>query len=116
MTLAQRQIVDWLGIEKGSGAIVLTIADEADWNDVQTHLQLLETKLNTYIAFVESGEVFQRVHEEFQRSVPSSTPIKVEVVAQFAVPVEAQPFFHYARKTLEAIGVEMTWRLVSAAS
>jgi hypothetical protein len=56
MTLDTPDTVDAMGIEIGSGLAVLTIADELDWRDERAHLLALQTKLNAYFAFIESGQ------------------------------------------------------------
>ena len=38
---------------------MLTISEHLDWTDSDAHQLLLQTKLNRYLAFIESGEIFQ---------------------------------------------------------
>ena len=52
MTVLQKSTVDWLGIEKGTGNVVLTVVDDLDWSDENGHLLALQEKLNTYLAFI----------------------------------------------------------------
>lgn len=70
MSIKQTRVVDWLGIEKGSENMSLMVVDDQDWTNEQEHLLLLQEKLNTYLSFVESGEVFERLTEEVGCSVP----------------------------------------------
>lgn len=35
------------------------VCDHIDGSDEDAHLSLLQDKLNTYLAFIESGEVFE---------------------------------------------------------
>lgn len=58
MSIDQTRTVDAIGIEKGSGAVVLTISDHLPWDEQPEHLLLLQEKLNTYLAFVEGGEIY----------------------------------------------------------
>lgn len=57
MSLEQIQVVDAIGIEKGSGHVILTIVDSLEWDDEESHICLLQKKLNTYLRFLESGEI-----------------------------------------------------------
>jgi hypothetical protein len=34
----------------------LTLVDDCDWSDEARHLALLQTKINRYFDFIESGE------------------------------------------------------------
>lgn len=112
MTIKQTGIVDWLGIEKGTGHVNLTIIDDMDWNSEHEHLLLLEQKLNSYLAFIESGEVFDRLAQELGRKTPSSTPVKVSILAKFDVTPQARAFLAHASKTFEAAGFALVHRVV----
>ena len=116
MTINDSRVIDWLGIERGTGFVVLTIADDQDWTDEDKHIELLQEKLNTYLSFIESGEVFERLEQEVGRSVPVSTPIKISVLAQFALPHRAKEFFEYARTAIHDAGFELTFKVVRAPS
>ena len=50
--------VDIMSIDP-QGAIILTIADDLDWNDSRAHQYTLQTKMNRYLAFIESGEILE---------------------------------------------------------
>jgi hypothetical protein len=56
MGVEQTTVIDFIGIDPVSGAVCLTIADALEWN--ADHLRLLQDKLNAYLAFVESGELY----------------------------------------------------------
>jgi hypothetical protein len=45
--------VDAIGIDKGSGSVVLTIFDGWDWKNEEAHLLSLQNKLDTYMEFIE---------------------------------------------------------------
>jgi len=60
VTIEQTGIVDSIGVAQETGEVFLTISDHLDWNDAnQNNLLLLQEKINTYLAFVESGELTQ---------------------------------------------------------
>ena len=56
MGVEQTTVIDAIGIDQVSGAVHLTIADALAWD--AAHLRLLQEKLNAYLAFVESGELY----------------------------------------------------------
>jgi hypothetical protein len=58
MSLDQPNKVDAIGLEKGTDQTVLTIADSWDWTDEPKHLIALQAKLNSYLEFIESGQVW----------------------------------------------------------
>ena len=58
MSVDDSRVVDAIGIEQQTGAVVLTISDHHDWLDTEHRRSLLRDKLNTYLAFIESGEIY----------------------------------------------------------
>ena len=56
MSIEGQGSVDAIGIDQ-EGIVVLTISAHLEWDD--GHLFLLQEKINTYLAFLESGEVFE---------------------------------------------------------
>jgi len=94
--------------------VSLTIVDDLDWSAEQEHLMLLQNKLNAYLAFVESGEVFDRLAEEVGRKVPRSTPVKVSILAKCDVTPRAQAFLEHAVDAFRKTGVTLAHRVVKA--
>ena len=58
MSIEQTDKVDFLSIEKQTNMVKLTISDHLGWNKENEHLLLLQEKINTYLRFIESGELF----------------------------------------------------------
>lgn len=57
MGLEDLNTVDAIGLERESGAAVLTLIDSWDWRDEENHLDALQSKLNAYFNFIESGQI-----------------------------------------------------------
>ncbi len=73
MSVEQTNIVDVIGVDKKSGKIILTISDHLDWESDDEHLLLLQEKINTYLSFIESGEIF----ESYPDAINKQAVIKV---------------------------------------
>lgn len=58
MSLEDVNILDNIGIDKKSGHVILSIIDNLEWDDEYKHLSLLQEKLNYYLGFIESDEVY----------------------------------------------------------
>jgi hypothetical protein len=112
MTISQTRTIDWLGIEKETGHISLTLVDDLDWEQEQAHLVVLQEKLNTYLAFIESGELFERLAVDVGRDVPRSTAIKVTILAKFAVTPQARAFLSHAANGFRQAGFSLSHRVV----
>jgi hypothetical protein len=108
MALHKTGVIDRLGVEAETGHVVLTVVDEMDWSDDQRHLLALQQKLNTYLSFVERGEVFRRLARSGGRVLPRTTPVKVGIVAVHPFPAYAMAFLEYARHIFESSGMELS--------
>ena len=69
MSVEQTDIVDIIGTDRWTGRVTLTISDHLDWTDSVAHQTILQKKLNTYLAFVESGEILERYPEAKDKAV-----------------------------------------------
>lgn len=113
MTVRQTNVVDWLGIEKETGHVILTIVDDLDWTDEADHLRTLQDKLNTYLAFIESGEVYEALIERLSRSVDSVTPMKVSILARHVPTADGEAFLEHARAVFEQAGLHLAHKVLA---
>lgn len=57
MTIHQGEIIDYIGVDKSTDQLVLSIIDDADESiDCIEHIDLLKNKLNSYMHFINSGQ------------------------------------------------------------
>ncbi|MDM5236328.1 hypothetical protein QUF83_08845 [Bacillus cereus] len=63
MGLRELDAIDFMGYDKDEKIAYLIITDEEDWKDEDGHISLLIEKIHTCMAFVESGEAFERYPE-----------------------------------------------------
>lgn len=79
MSIEQSDIIDIISTERMTGAVVLTISNHLDWSDSVAHQRLLQTKLNRYLAFVESGEILQSYPNAVGRPITFNVVFRLEV-------------------------------------
>ena len=105
MTVEQSEVVDFASVDR-LGNAVLTISDHLAWDDVDKHLFQLQEKLNAYLRFVESKEIFEKY--------PSAAdqPIIFDIVLNHPVPVEAEWFFVKCRAAIAAAGFSLRVRQI----
>lgn len=107
MTIDQADIIDFATIDKASGDLLLAISDHLPWGeDEGKHLILLQSKLNAYLRFIESGEIFEKVPEARGRG------IVINVVGKFPLSREADIFFGKARAAVEGAGFRLQFNLL----
>jgi len=99
--------IDYIGIDNSTGNVVLTISDGLDWADPQSHLAKLQEKLNCYLRFCESGEIFVAYPAAKGRSM------SIEVVIKYDLIVEAIMFLEKAKEAIEGAGIaSFKWRRI----
>jgi hypothetical protein len=104
MSVDDSASVDAIGIDRTTDEAVLSISDHREWNDPE-HLGVLQTKLNTYLAFIESGEVF--------KSYPAarSRKLRIDVVCKFEPDGTGGEFLAKAQSIIRDAGFSLTWRV-----
>jgi hypothetical protein len=107
MAIDKINTIDLIGIDNKTGDVILTISDHLSWNDQKNHLLLLQDKLNTYLRFIESGEIFQ--------SYPKAKgkKITIEIVGKYELSKDAESFLEKAKPITEEVGVKLKYSLFS---
>lgn len=67
MTIEQPDVIDAIGTNATTDAVHLTVADHLEWS--RDHMLKLQKKLNRYLAFVESGEIYSSYPDAAERKV-----------------------------------------------
>jgi len=57
MSVVDTDSIDAIGIDKEAKRVFLTIIDPLVWDSENVHLFTLQEKINTYLHFIESGEL-----------------------------------------------------------
>jgi hypothetical protein len=68
MSIENSNVIDFCGIDK-EGKVVLTISDHLKWEDTKQHLELLQSKINSYLRTIESGELLENYPNARDRKV-----------------------------------------------
>lgn len=104
MSILETNKVDMWGFPKGDpDRIVLGIADHLNWTPEQEgeHLELLQEKINSYVRFIESGELLHVVPQSLGR-LPS-----IRVIGKYALSKQGKRFVEQATIVLRGAGIEL---------
>lgn len=105
MSVAEPNAIDFASVDKATGVANLTISDHLPWDDDDIHLEILQDKLNAYISFYESGQIYEKYPESKSRD------IRFSIVFKFAPPDDVVEYLTSAATGLrEAHGIDLTWR------
>lgn len=100
-------VIDAIGIARDA-VVELTLSDHLEWDEANEHLLLLQEKLNTYLAFVEGGELLEAYPKAAHRA------IRIAVVFKHAPTPSASGFLEQARTAIREAGLELTWSVFAA--
>jgi len=108
MSVVDAQIIDMWGIPKDDPSkMVLAISGHLGWEKSEQgeHLLMLQEKINTNIAFIESGEIFTT-----RPSIEGKTPV-IQVIDKYQLSLEAETFISRATPALREGGIELEFVL-----
>lgn len=97
-------VIDAIGINENTQAIELHVSDNLDFLDEEHHLKMLQDKLESYLAYVQSGgleEVFQE--EAYARRVYFVINFNYEPT------VNIKEFLEYIKLNLEMNDINLGW-------
>jgi hypothetical protein len=99
MTVENTSIVDAVGTDVETGEVRLSIFDHLPWDTA--HLSLLQDKINLYLGFIESGEIYV--------AYPSAKgrPLVIDVFTKFRPNGDAEVFLKQAEAVTANYGASL---------
>ena len=107
MTVEQKDVIDIISKNK-EGEFVLTISDHVDWSNLRAHLTLLQDKINTYLEFLESGEIYEKYPDA------KDHPLVIEVMFHYPLHPQAKLFLDKVQVRVKSLGFCFRHRLFAA--
>jgi hypothetical protein len=109
VSITETNKIDMVAARPDSSVVNLVITDHLAWDDFEAHASLLQDKVNTYLEFVESGQL-ARLQTP---NIPEAPDIQITLVLQYVPTTEAKEFFARVREFLAGAGitfaVEVRW-------
>ncbi len=115
MTVEDTRQLDFARLDENANEMKLVVSDHLGWernelDEQGEHLMTLQDKLNSYLAFIESGEIYRKLPQAVGRN------IVIEVVGKYPLSDEAKKFYRIAGKIIEAAGFSLRFRHLKATS
>jgi hypothetical protein len=102
MSVDETKKIDFTALDRGANEMQLVIADHLPWGgDEREHLYLLQEKLNAYLAFIESGEIYDKVPNAKGRK------LVIMIVGKFSLSEGAKSFLERAFAVVERAGFQL---------
>lgn len=105
MTIEQEKVVDFIGTKEELGKVALGISDHLEWDEKNEKLLLLQEKLNSYLAFIESGEILKKYPKAKGKKV------LIELISKYPPSQEGLAFLERAKGVIEGAGFEFGWKV-----
>ena len=104
MSIDDTNVVDVIGVESSTGRVLLAISDHLDWSAEQEHLALLQTKINTYLKFIDSRQI--------ETSFPAAKgrTVVIEIHSLWPPTEHAVAFLERASAKLKELGIDLRMR------
>ena len=106
MSVSKSGVVDFVGTDRASGDVVLTISDHLGWGEsVGEHNAALQAKLESYLLFLETGQILEDYPQAEGRR------IRIEILQKYAPDEEGEAWLDAARADVARRGYELSWRV-----
>ncbi|AZC30415.1 hypothetical protein C4K38_2455 [Pseudomonas chlororaphis subsp. piscium] len=109
MSIVDTKVVDIIAVpEWEPDNVILVITDHLEWGDKTQqgeHLLLLQEKINTYIAFIESGEIL----ESYPPSKDKAPIIRINGL--YELPEQGEFFIDRVTEVLKGVGIGLEFIL-----
>jgi len=101
MAIDNSNVIDFIGIDEKNNEVILTISDHLDWQLKIDHLLKLQAKINAYVDFIESGEIYEKYAKAIDREVV------IEIHGKYELPMDSDvsKFYDKVKDTLKEISI-----------
>lgn len=101
MTIEESNVVDFIGIDKETGAVGLLISDHLEW--LPSKNPLIKDKVNAYLDYIESGELLKAYPDAADRDV------YIELVHQYPPTEAALKILTRIRQVAKEVNTGFSW-------
>jgi hypothetical protein len=108
MAVDDPKIVDFVSVDSKGKRAFLTISDHLDWEDAYEHQLILQQKLNTYLRFVESGELVERFPDT------KGLPVVFDIRFMYEPDESGSRFLERAREVVVSAGFSLSYKTLGS--
>lgn len=106
MTVDEPTKIDFTAISKDRTHVALIIVDHLAWLENEgEHFLMLQEKLNTYLEFIEGGELVQNMPHA------AGLPVIISILGKYPLSTEAEKFFNLAKGIVAGAGFSLEFRV-----
>ena len=102
MSVTDRNVIDFAHVDDDK--ITLCISDHIPWKDdlVRAHLEVLQDKINDYLDFITSGQIYEQYGNE--NKIPN-----IKIIFCYEITGEVENYLNQVKNILHQDGCELEW-------
>lgn len=105
MSVENPKTIDFVSLNTLPGAVLLVVSDHLEWSNTMTHQFQLQEKLNSYLAFIESGELVTKFPDAKEK------PVHIRIVFEHEPDASGLQFLAKVRQAIEAGGFSFAYQV-----
>jgi len=105
MTIEQIDKIDLISLNEEEGYVALIISDHLEWGEKNEKLLTLQSKINSYLSFIESGQLI----EEYPDA--ASQEVRIHLHCMHNPNEEGKKFIALICPIIEEAGFKFTWQV-----
>jgi hypothetical protein len=102
MSIEQPKTIDAIGVDNETGITKLAIIDDLDWEDEGKHLTILQDKINLYLGFIESGDIYESYPDSKGRN------LEIKIYSKYDIPEIGIKFINKAYEVITEAGFTLS--------
>ena|ERR1700728_394283 len=105
MSVQEPNTVDFVSLGSEPNTALLVVSDQLDWNRSLDHQMALQEKLNAYLAFIESRELYRRFPKADGKRV------EIRVILQYAPDASGEQFLRKVEEFISRAGFSFSYQV-----
>ncbi|WP_238749743.1 DUF6572 domain-containing protein [Neolewinella maritima] len=101
MSVSDASVIDMMGYDPSLDRVILTISNHLNWEDELVDLYHLQEKVNAYVSFYESGQIY-KVEPRYM-----GKKIVIRIVSKFKPTALVERFYETTTRVLDTIGLSL---------
>ena len=107
MSIEHSDKIDLIGTTEEE-KVILTISDHLEWDNSGVHTQLLEDKIEAYLHFIESGQIY----EDYPNS--ENSDLTIFVALKYKPDEFGLDFLNRCREIILSFGIGFNWEVLKS--
>lgn len=99
MSIQHPDRVDFISLKDSH--VYLTISDHLNWNNVNDHILLLQSKVNAYLNFCQSGEIYEKFPQY------EGKKILIQLNGKYSLPEAGRIFLEQTNEVLNLLEIKL---------